>query len=94
MQVRLLPGILWPTVAAAGPGRDPGVCGFDSHRPPSDLPAKLNWPSTALVRRTVRVRLPPLALNDSGEAQLVERPAEDGKVAGSTPAAGTGLRAR
>src|SRR5262245_52844067 len=55
---------------AAGPGCDPGMCGFNSHRPPCNKPAKLNRPSAAFVKRTVWVRLPPLALRHSGVAQV------------------------
>src|SRR5262249_43970564 len=48
--------------AAAGPGREPGVCGFDSHRPPCRNAGAARRPGTALVRRRVWVRVPPPAL--------------------------------
>src|SRR5256885_288385 len=87
------------------------------------MPAPLGRSSTALMRRTVRVRvtppvlwfmfvdagagrpggrlqpdlkqvrLLPASLTASGVAQAVERLPEEEKAAGSTPAAGTGLRA-
>lgn len=79
MQVRLLPGILWPNPKRE---RDPVVtrgCVGSTPTGHPRKPAQLDRSSTALVRRRVWVRLPPLALLLRCSSK-VERPAEDGRV--------------
>ena len=49
----------------------------------------LDRPSAAPVKRNAWVRVPPLALTDSGVAQPVEHLVEGEGAAGSIPAAGT-----
>lgn len=79
LQVRLLPGILWPNPKRQ---RDPAVnraCVGSTPTGHPESPALLDRPSTALVRRTVWVRVPPLALRLRCSSK-VEHPAEAGRV--------------
>jgi hypothetical protein len=89
--VRLRAEALWPNPKRQ---REPAVnrlCVGSTPTGHPNTPAMLDRPGTALVTRTKWVRVPPLALTDSGVAQSEEHLAETEGAAGSTPAAGTDL---
>jgi hypothetical protein len=93
MQVRLLPGILWPNPKwTRGPAVNRDCVGSTPTGHPATKPALLDGSGTALVRRDQWVRVPPLALHDAGAGWPGGRLQPDSKQVRLLPASLTAFR--